>query len=91
MAARDVTLSVNGTAQHVHVDPETPLVHVLRETLGLTGTKFSCEGGPCGACVVWMDGAPIRSCVIPIDTAEGTEITTIEGLSAEGLHPVQQA
>lgn len=90
-ALRDITLTVNGRSSTVRVDPATPLVHVLRETLGLTGTKFSCETGLCGACTVWVDGTPTQSCVLPVDAAEGAEITTIEGLSAEGVHPVQAA
>jgi aerobic-type carbon monoxide dehydrogenase small subunit (CoxS/CutS family) len=86
------TLKVNGeTHRNVNVDPETPLLWVLRDTLGLTGTKFGCGAGLCGACTVHMDGEPAPSCAIPVSSAEDSEITTIEGLSQNGGHPVQQA
>jgi aerobic-type carbon monoxide dehydrogenase small subunit (CoxS/CutS family) len=84
-------LKVNGTQHFVDVEPETPLLWVLRDTIGLTGTKFACGIAHCGACTVHVDGKPTRSCSFPIKAAVGTEITTIEGLSADGRHPVQLA
>jgi aerobic-type carbon monoxide dehydrogenase small subunit (CoxS/CutS family) len=86
-----VSLKVNGTEQRVDVDPETPLLWVLRDTLGLTGTKFGCGIAACGACTVHVDGAAIRSCVTPVEAVEGAEVTTIEGLSPDRGHRVQQA
>jgi aerobic-type carbon monoxide dehydrogenase small subunit (CoxS/CutS family) len=86
-----VNLKVNGTEQRVDVDPETPLLWVLRDTLGLTGTKFGCGIAACGACTVHVDGAAIRSCVTPVEAVEGAEVTTIEGLSPDRGHRVQQA
>jgi len=86
-----VSLKVNGTEQRVDVDPETPLLWVLRDTLGLTGTKFGCGIAACGACTVHVDGAAIRSCVTPVEVVEGSEVTTIEGLSPDRGHRVQQA
>jgi isoquinoline 1-oxidoreductase subunit alpha len=86
------TLLVNGTEQHAEVDPEKPLLYVLRDDLGLTGTKFGCGEGQCGACTVLVDGSPERSCLLPVSSATGKKITTIEGLSrGDRLHPVQQA
>jgi aerobic-type carbon monoxide dehydrogenase small subunit (CoxS/CutS family) len=84
-------LVVNGTSHTVDVDPETPLLWVLRDTLGLTGTKFGCGIAECGACTVHLDGEPVRSCQTPASKAAGRRITTIEGLSARGDHPLQQA
>jgi isoquinoline 1-oxidoreductase subunit alpha len=85
-------LSINGRVQEVDVDPDTPLLWVLRDTLGLTGTKYGCGIAQCGACTVHIDGVATRSCSVPVSTAEGTQITTIEGLAANGaLHPVQRA
>ena len=84
-------LKVNGTQHFVDVEPETPLLWVLRDTIGLTGTKFACGIAHCGACTVHVDGKPTRSCSFPVKAAVGTEITTIEGLSADGRHPVQLA
>lgn len=84
-------LSVNGQNRRVEVEPETPLLWVLRDTLGLTGTKFGCGISACGACTVLLDGKPVRSCVTPVSSVTDREITTIEGLGAGGLHPVQQA
>jgi aerobic-type carbon monoxide dehydrogenase small subunit (CoxS/CutS family) len=86
-----VSLKVNGTERRVDVDPETPLLWVLRDTLGLTGTKFGCGIAACGACTVQVDGAAIRSCVTPLEAVEGAEVTTIEGLSPDRGHRVQQA
>ena len=85
-------LTINGQMQEVDVDPDTPLLWVLRDTLGLTGTKFGCGIAQCGACTVHVDGVATRSCSVPVSAAEGSQITTIEGLSANGgLHPVQKA
>jgi len=87
----DFSLRVNGSTRKVSVAPETPLLWVLRDTLQLTGTKFGCGAGLCGACTVHLDGGPVRSCSLPVSQATGRSITTIEGLSANGLHTVQQA
>jgi len=86
-------LNVNGKTHQVDVDPNTPLLWVLRETIGLTGTRYGCGMAECGACTVHIDGAPVRSCAMPIGAiAAGAKITTIEGLTQSGrLHPVQQA
>ena len=86
-----LSLRVNRKAYHVDVEPETPLLWVIRDTIGLTGTKFGCGGGFCGACTVHVDGRAVRSCVTPARVAVGREITTIEGLSANAAHPVQIA
>jgi isoquinoline 1-oxidoreductase alpha subunit len=87
-----ITLNINGETHDLEVDPATPLLWVIREQAGLTGTKFGCGIAQCGACTVHLDGAPIRSCVTPVRAAEGRRITTIEGVRpAVGLHPVQQA
>jgi len=87
-----IEIEVNGKRYPVHYDPETPLLYVLRDELGLTGTKYGCGEGQCGACTVLIGGAPRRSCQIPASAAAGKSITTIEGLEKEGqLHPVQQA
>lgn len=87
------SFSINGIAQSVNVDPSKPLLWVIREQLSLSGTKFGCGIGQCGACTVHVDGQAIRSCLTPVSSVEGKEVTTIEGLvSASGeLHPVQQA
>lgn len=85
-------ITVNGTSHDIDVDPDTPLLWVLRDELGLTGTKYGCGIAQCGACTVHVDGMAMRSCQIRIDTLDGAEITTIEGLSEAGpLHPVQEA
>jgi isoquinoline 1-oxidoreductase alpha subunit len=85
-------LNVNGNALNHNADPRTPLLWVLREQLGLTGTKYGCGIAQCGACTVHMDGMAVRSCSIPISLAEGKQITTIEGLAQNGtLHKVQKA
>ena len=83
--------TVNGEAREVNVPGSNPLLWVLRESLALTGTKFGCGIGQCGACTVLLNGQPIRSCSFPVSGAEGADITTIEGLSPDGDHPVQQA
>jgi len=84
-------LKVNGRDVSVDVAPDTPLLWVLRDSLHLTGTKFGCGIGQCGACTVHLDGVAQKSCQIPAGSAAGKAVTTIEGLSAEGTHPVQQA
>ena len=84
-------LEVNGKAVNVDVEPEMPLLWVLRDELGLTGTKYGCGIALCGACTVHVDGEPTRSCVLPVSAVEGKKITTIEGLSKDGKHPVQSA
>ena len=84
--------SVNGRTHQVDVDPSTPLLWVLREQVGLTGTKYGCGIAQCGACTVHVDGAAMRSCSVPVSAVEGTQITTIEGLASGGtLHKVQKA
>ena len=86
-------LTINGTEIDADVEPETPLLWVLRDELGMTGTKFGCGIAACGACTVHLDGAPVRSCITPATTAIGKEIRTIEGLASEdgSLHALQQA
>jgi aerobic-type carbon monoxide dehydrogenase small subunit (CoxS/CutS family) len=86
-----ITFTLNGKAQTVDVSPEMPLLWVLRDTLNMTGTKFGCGMALCGACTVHIDGEPARSCSTPISRVAGKKITTIEGLSADGTHPVQIA
>ena len=86
-----VSFRVNGKPASVDVAPETPLLWVLRDTLDLTGTKFGCGIGQCSACTVQIAGQPTRSCQTPVSTVEGKEITTIEGLSPDGTHPIQRA
>jgi len=84
-------LNVNGKAVNHNADPRTPLLWVLRDELGLTGTKFGCGIGTCGACTVHVDGVATRSCVTPIERVAGKSVTTIEALSADSTHAVQQA
>ena len=85
-------LKVNGKLHDVDVDGSTPLLWVLREQMGMTGTKYSCGIGLCGACTVHIDGKPVRSCIVPVSSLDASSaITTIEGLSADSSHPVQQA
>jgi isoquinoline 1-oxidoreductase subunit alpha len=86
-----IALTLNGREQRLEVDSETPLLWVLRDVLGLTGTKLGCGVAQCGACTVHLDGKPVRSCVVPVGAAAGKHVTTIEGLSADGSHPVQRA
>jgi aerobic-type carbon monoxide dehydrogenase small subunit (CoxS/CutS family) len=86
-----IKLTVNGKATEVDVADDTPLLWVLRDTLGMTGTKYGCGMALCGACTIHLDGAPTRSCVLPINAVAGKSITTIEGLSADRSHPVQRA
>ena len=84
-------LRVNGIAREVDSDPETPILWVVRDALGLTGTKYGCGQALCGACVVHLDGEAVRSCVTPLRRAEGRDVVTIEGLSPDGSHPLQRA
>lgn len=84
-------LTVNGVERQFDGDPDMPLLWYLRDEIGLTGTKFGCGQALCGACTVHVDGAPVFACITPVSMAEGTEVTTIEGLSPEGEHPVQVA
>jgi isoquinoline 1-oxidoreductase alpha subunit len=86
-----ITFTLNGKSQSVDVDPQMPLLWVLRDTLNMTGTKFGCGMALCGACTVHINGEASRSCITPISAVAGKKITTIEGLSADGSHPVQQA
>ncbi len=86
-----ISLSVNGKRRTVDVSPDTPLLWVLRDSLGLTGTKFGCGMSLCGACTVHLDGQAIRSCVTPVSAAVGKRVATIEGLSKNADHPVQRA
>jgi len=87
----EIVLNINRDTFTVDVQTDTPLLWVLRDTLGLTGTKYSCGIGRCGSCTVLLDGVPTRSCVTPVSTVGSAQITTIEGLSEDGSHPVQQA
>ena len=84
-------LNVNGTQHTVDAEPQTPLLWVIRDHIGLTGTKFSCGIGQCGACTVHLNGSAVRSCQTPVSAAANQRITTLEGLSADGSHPVQLA
>ena len=87
-----ITLNINGESRTVDVDPMTPLLWVIRDYVGLTGTKFGCGIAQCGACTVHLNGAPVRSCITPVRAVGDQEITTIEGIGPDGeLHPVQQA
>jgi nicotinate dehydrogenase subunit A len=87
-----MNLTINGTSRAVQARPDTPLLYVLRNELGLVGSRFGCGSGQCGACFVLLDGRPIASCDMPVSFAEGKKITTVEGLGADGeLHPVQRA
>ena len=85
------TLTVNGNKHRVKVEDDMPLLWVLRDEIGLTGTKFGCGRGLCGTCTIHLDGEPTRSCMTPVEYADGSEITTIEGLSNDVSHPLQQA
>ena len=86
-----IQLTVNGRSQQADVEPEMPLLWVLREALGMTGTKYGCGIAQCGACTVHLDGDAVRSCAVPVSAAVGKRITTIEGLSRDSSHPVQRA
>ncbi len=87
----EVTLTVNGVRQKISAQPDTPLLWVLREQLKLTGTKFGCGAGQCGACTVHVNGLPVQSCLHTLQDAAGKSITTIEGLSKDASHPLQKA
>jgi isoquinoline 1-oxidoreductase alpha subunit len=86
-----INLQINGKQHQLEIDPAMPLLWALRDLLGLTGTKYSCGISVCGACTVLVEGKPVRSCVTPVSSVSGKAITTIEGLSADRSHPVQQA
>ena len=86
-----INLNLNGRNTAVDVDADMPLLWVLRDVLGLTGTKYGCGMALCGACTVHLDGEPVRSCVTPVSAASGKHVTTIEGLSPDNSHPVQRA
>lgn len=86
-----VSLTINGKTQQFDVPDDMPLLWVLRDVAGLTGTKFGCGMAQCGACTVHVDGAPLRACVMPVGAVAGKSVTTIEGLSADANHPVQRA
>ena len=86
-----VTVTINGTERTVDVEPRLLLVHLIREELGLTGTHIGCDTTHCGACTVLLDGTPVKSCTVFGVQADGREITTVEGLGAGALHPVQEA
>jgi isoquinoline 1-oxidoreductase alpha subunit len=86
-----LVVRVNGAEQRIDVDPEMPLLWALRDVLGLTGTKYGCGEALCGACTVHLDGEAVRACVTPVRRTEGRAVTTIEGLSADGSHPLQRA
>ena len=84
-------LTINGTEHDIEIDPEVPILWALRDYLHLTGTKYGCGKGLCGACTVHLEGSPIRSCLTPVSAAKGKKLVTIEGLSTDASHPVQQA
>ncbi|HTL91811.1 MAG TPA: (2Fe-2S)-binding protein [Steroidobacteraceae bacterium] len=86
-----ITLNLNGRDRTLDVDEDMPLLWVLRDIAGLTGTKYGCGMALCGACTVHLEGAPVRSCVTPVRAASGKRVTTIEGLSSDNSHPVQRA
>ena len=87
----NINLTINGKSKQVDVDPSTPMLWVLRDHLDLVGTKFGCGIAQCGACTIHVDGKAVRSCQLPVSAVENTEITTIEGISENGDHPVQKA
>jgi aerobic-type carbon monoxide dehydrogenase small subunit (CoxS/CutS family) len=86
-----ITLIVNGETRELEIDPATPLLWVLRESLGLTGTKYGCGISVCGSCTVHVEGEPVRACSTPLSAVAGKKVTTIEGLSPDASHPVQRA
>ena len=86
-----IDVTINGESHSLDVDPQMPLLWAIRDIVGLTGTKFGCGRALCGACTVHLDGQPVRSCSFPVSAAAGKQVTTIEGLSPDGNHPVQQA
>ena len=86
-----IEFDLNGERVRVDIEPETPLLWVIRDEIGLTGTKFGCWIGQCGACTVHLDGKPVRGCLTPVSAAEGRKLTTIEGLGPDADHPLQRA
>jgi aerobic-type carbon monoxide dehydrogenase small subunit (CoxS/CutS family) len=84
-------LEINGSVRDVEASPDMPLLWVIRDLVGLTGTKFGCGMAQCGACTVHLDGKPVRACITPVSSVGGRKVTTIEGLSSDGSHPVQRA
>lgn len=86
-----ISLTLNGEPRELDLDPETPLLWVLRDHLGLTGTKYGCGKAECGACIVHLDGEPVNACTTPLSETQGRSVTTIEGLSPDGRHPLQLA
>lgn len=86
-----ISMKINGVSRQFHGDPGMPLLWYVRDELGLTGSKFGCGAALCGACTMHVDGSAVRACVTPVSEADGREVTTIEGLDAEGNHPVQRA
>ena len=86
-----ISLDVNGRQHQLDVAPEMPLLWAIRESVGLTGTKYACGIAQCGACTVHLDGAPVRACITPVSAAAGRKVTTIEGLDAKAEHPLQRA
>ncbi len=86
-----ITFTLNGAPRTVDVQPDMPLLWALRDVIGLTGTKFGCGMAQCGACTVHLEGQAVRSCSVPVSAVRGKRVTTIEGLSADGSHPLQQA
>ena len=86
-----INLDINGNKQQIDVDPNTPVLWVLRDHLNLTGTKYGCGMAQCGACTIHLDGNAVRSCILPVSQVENKQITTIEGISENGDHPVQKA
>jgi len=86
-----ITIHVNGASRQIDIEPDTPLLWVLRDVIGLTGTKFGCGIAQCGACTVHINGTAMRSCSVPISALDGAQIVTIEGLSSDNNHPVQRA
>jgi isoquinoline 1-oxidoreductase alpha subunit len=86
-----ITLEINGARHELDADPAMPLLWALRDLLGLTGTKYGCGKALCGACTIHLDGAPVRACITPLSAVAGRRVTTIEGLSPDGSHPVQRA
>ncbi len=91
MLPRMITFSLNGETVRLDVEPDTPVLWAIRDEIGLTGTKFGCGIGQCGACTVHLDGTPVRSCQLPVTALEGRSVTTVEGLSPDGAHPLQRA
>ncbi len=88
---KEYTVIINGTSQKIKADPDTPVLWILRDQLNLVGTKYGCGIAQCGACTVHLDGVAVRSCSVPISSVEDGKLTTIEGLSAEATHPLQEA